>query len=69
MVKSENIHTCNIVQAERAVCMCLCACMSMYLHICNNTNEKRNHELERKEGEIYGRAWRKAWEGGFYVIL
>jgi hypothetical protein len=30
-------------------------------------NEKRGHEFEGTQGEIYRRIWREAWEGGNYV--
>lgn len=31
-------------------------------------NEERGHEVERKQGGVYGRAWREEREGGVYVI-
>ncbi len=37
-----------------------------YMHM-TTINEKRGHEFEGTQGEIYRRIWREAWEGGNYV--
>lgn len=37
--------------------------------MCKAINEKRGHELERGQGETYGRVWREDKEGQDVVII
>jgi hypothetical protein len=64
MVSFENIHT--------SVCVCVCARARVRarMQVCIKTiNEKRDLELERDQGSVHERVWRKERKEGNDVII
>lgn len=62
MVDPQNIHTSTIIQKEQVIYVYTC------MHLTPNL-KKRSHKFERVQEVIYGRIWRKKWEGKKDVII